>query len=49
MEDSSLVLIVDDDPETARMLGQALSPQWRIETQAPRKPPRFSALGHPVA
>jgi CheY-like chemotaxis protein len=32
MEDSRLVLIVDDDPETARMLGQALSPQWRIET-----------------
>ena len=32
MEDSSLLLIVDDDPETARMLGQALSPLWRIET-----------------
>ena len=34
MEDSSLVLVVDEDPETARVLGQALPPQWRVDTAA---------------
>ena len=34
MEDSNLVLIVDEDPETARMLGQALSPPWHIHAVA---------------
>lgn len=34
MEDSNLVLIVDEDPETARILGQALSPPWHIQTAA---------------
>jgi CheY-like chemotaxis protein len=32
VEDSNLVLIVDDDPETARLLGHALSPDWHIAT-----------------
>lgn len=34
MEDSNLVLLVDDDPDTARMLGLALAPQWHIERAA---------------
>jgi DNA-binding NarL/FixJ family response regulator len=34
MEDSNLVLIVDEDPETIRILGQALSPPWQIQTAA---------------
>ena len=34
MEDSNLVLIVDEDPETARTLGQALAPRWDIQTAA---------------
>ena len=28
------MLIVDEDPETARILGQALSPPWHIQTAA---------------
>ena len=43
MEDSDLVLIDDDDPEPARLLGHALSSDWHISTagcsdEAPRWP-----------
>src|ERR1035441_5746631 len=34
MEDSNLVLIVDEDPETIRILGHVLSPPWQIQTAA---------------